>query len=84
MFVQVLETVKRKHKRIWKRIGCEQPTSARAWHTGLSGALGWPTVNQLLLGKRQRRMAKIHRIVRWCTRLSGEPTAPVANGRPRD
>jgi hypothetical protein len=37
MLVQVLETVQRKEKRIWKRIGCEQPTSARAWHTGLSG-----------------------------------------------
>jgi hypothetical protein len=36
MFVQVLETVQRKQKRIWKRIGCEQPTSARAYHTGLS------------------------------------------------
>ena len=37
MFVQVLEIVQRKQKRIWKRIGCEQPTSARAKHTGLSG-----------------------------------------------
>jgi hypothetical protein len=64
MFVQVLETVQRKEKRIWKRIGCEQPTSARAWHTGLSGALGWPMVNRLLSGKRHRRMAKIHRTVR--------------------
>jgi hypothetical protein len=36
MFVQVLEIVQRKEKRIWKRIGCEQPTSARAWHNGLS------------------------------------------------
>jgi hypothetical protein len=36
MFVQVLETLQRKEKRIWKRIGYEQPTSARAWHTGLS------------------------------------------------
>jgi hypothetical protein len=36
MFVQVLETVQRKEKRIWKRIGYEQPTSAWAWHTGLS------------------------------------------------
>jgi hypothetical protein len=25
MFVQVLETVQRKEKRIWKMIGCEQP-----------------------------------------------------------
>jgi hypothetical protein len=37
MFVQVLEIVQRKEKRIWKRIGCEQLTSARTWHTGLSG-----------------------------------------------
>jgi hypothetical protein len=53
-------------------------------HRTVSGAPGWPTVNWLLLGKRQRRMAKIHRTVRWCTGLSSEPTAPVANGRPRD
>jgi hypothetical protein len=92
MCVQVLETVQRKEKRIWKRIGCEQPTSARAWHTGLSGgahrtvsgAPGWSTVNRLLSGKRQRRTAKIHRTVRWCTGLSSEPTTPAANGRPRD
>jgi hypothetical protein len=25
-----------------------------------------------------------HRTVRWCTGLSGESTAPVVNGRPRD
>jgi hypothetical protein len=37
MFVQVLETVQRKEKRIWKRIGCEQQTTARTWHTGRSG-----------------------------------------------
>jgi hypothetical protein len=36
MFVQALETVQRKEKRIWERIGCEQPTSVWAWHTGLS------------------------------------------------
>jgi hypothetical protein len=53
-------------------------------HRTVSGAQGWPTVNRLLLGKRQRRTTKIHRTVRWCIRLSGEPTAPVANGRPRD
>jgi hypothetical protein len=29
-------------------------------------------------------VAKIHRTVRWYTGLSGEPTAPAANGRPRD
>jgi hypothetical protein len=26
----------------------------------------------------------VHRTVRWCTGLSGEPIAPAANGRPRD
>jgi hypothetical protein len=29
------------------------------------------------LGKRKRRRAKIHRTVRWCTGLSGEPTVPA-------
>jgi hypothetical protein len=29
-------------------------------------------------------VAIIHRIARWCTGLSGEPTVLVANGRPRD
>jgi hypothetical protein len=28
-------------------------------------------------------VAIIHWTVRWCTRLSGESTAPAANGRPR-
>jgi hypothetical protein len=71
MFVQVLETVQRKEKQIWKRISYEQPTSARAWHTGLSGgapnsvrcarlADGEPAA----LGKRQRCTAKIHGTVR--------------------
>jgi hypothetical protein len=58
--------------------------SARAWHNGLSGAPGWPTVNRLLSGKRQRCTAIIHRTVRWCTGLSGEPKALAANSRSRD
>jgi hypothetical protein len=36
------------------------------------------------LGKKQRRTAIIHRTIRWCTRLSGEPTVASANGRPRN
>jgi heterodisulfide reductase subunit C len=36
------------------------------------------------LGSRQRRTAKNHRTVGWCTRLSGEPTVSRANGRPRN
>jgi hypothetical protein len=53
--------------------------SAQSGCTGLSG--GAPdsvrcarlaTVNWLLSGSDQRRMAKNHRTVRWCTGLSGE------------
>jgi hypothetical protein len=53
-------------------------------HRTVSGAPGWPTVNQLLSGKRHRRTTIIHRTVRWCTGLSGEPKALAANSRPRD
>jgi hypothetical protein len=40
-------------------------------------------VNRSLSGEVWRRMAIIHRTVRWCTGLSGEPTVGWANGRPR-
>jgi hypothetical protein len=50
-------------------------------HRIVSGAPGWPTVNWLVSGKRPRRTAKIHRTVRWCTRLYGESKALTANGR---
>jgi hypothetical protein len=36
------------------------------------------------LGIRRRRTAIIHRTVRWCTGLSGEPTVASANGRLRN
>jgi hypothetical protein len=61
---------------------CVQPRLSSAWHTGLSGGApdsvrctrlaptNWP-----LSGKLRRRTAIIHRTVRWCTGLSGEPTA---------
>jgi hypothetical protein len=41
-------------------------------------------VERLLSGIRRRHMAIIHRTVRWCTGLSGEPTVGRANGRPRN
>jgi hypothetical protein len=41
-------------------------------------------VKRLLLGIRRRRTAIIHRTVRWCIGLSGEPTVGRANGRPRN
>jgi hypothetical protein len=74
-----------------KRLGCEQPNSSSAWHTGLPG--GAPdsvrcarlVLSELAaLGIRQRRMTKNHRTVRWCTGLSGESTVASANGQPRN
>jgi hypothetical protein len=55
--------------------------AARSGCTGLSGGAPdsvWcarlASVNWLLSGLRRRRTAINHRTVRWCTRLSGEPT----------
>jgi hypothetical protein len=53
-------------------------------HWTVSGAPGWRLVNWPLSGIRRRRTAKIHRTLRWCTGLSGEPTVGQANGRPRN
>jgi hypothetical protein len=53
-------------------------------HRIVSGAPGWSNVNWSLSGKERDDVVIIHRTVRWCTGLSGEPTAPAANGRPRD
>jgi hypothetical protein len=50
----------------------------------VSDAPGWRLVNWPLSGIRRRRTTKIHRTVRWCTGLSGEPTVGRANGRPRN
>jgi hypothetical protein len=46
--------------------------------TRLSGAPGWALANWPLSGIRRRRTTIIHRTVRWCTGLSGEPTAAKA------
>jgi hypothetical protein len=59
-----------------------QPKSSSAWYTGLSDAPGWSPVNRPLSGKVWRRTTIIHRTIRWCTRLSGEPTVICANGGP--
>ena len=62
--------------------GCVQPKISSVWHTRLSG--GAPdsarcarpaSGEQATLGKNRRCTTIIHRTVRWCTRLSGEPTA---------
>jgi hypothetical protein len=46
-------------------------------HRTLSCAPGWPTVNRLISGNDRGIRLKF-------IGLSGEPTAPTANGRPRD
>jgi hypothetical protein len=53
-------------------------------HRAVFGAPGWLSVNWALSGKEKGDVAINHRTVWWCTGLSGEPTTPVANGRPRD
>jgi hypothetical protein len=81
----VLETAPKREELDCKRLGCEQPNFSSAWHTGLSGgapdSVRWC---RLVCGElaalriRRRRTAIIHRTVRWCTRLSGEPTVASA------
>jgi hypothetical protein len=53
-------------------------------HRTVSGAPGWSVWTRRSREKDQRRTTKIHRTVRWCTGLSGEPTVASANGRPRN
>jgi hypothetical protein len=47
-------------------------------HQTVSSAPGWALANWPLSGIRRRRTAIIHRTVRWCIGLSGEPTAASA------
>jgi hypothetical protein len=50
--------------------------------TGLSGESS--ATNSSLSRMKKGDMAIIHRTVRWCIRLSGEPMVASANGRPRN
>jgi hypothetical protein len=77
----VLETVPKREESDYKRLGCEQPNLSSVWHTRLSdGAPHSVRCARLVrgelatLGIRRRRTTIIHRTVRWCTGLSGEPT----------
>jgi hypothetical protein len=47
-------------------------------HQTVFGAPGWSPVKRPLSGKGQRRTTIIHRTVRWCTGLFGEPTVASA------
>jgi hypothetical protein len=85
-------------KRIGKRVGYVQQTPARLGtpdcpvvHRRVSGdapdsvrCARMVRSELTALGIRRQRTAIIHRTVRWCTRLSGEPTVANVNGRPRD
>jgi hypothetical protein len=78
-------SARNREKRRRKGLGSKQPTLSSVWHTGLSG--GAPdsvrcarlaSGELAALGRFWRRTAIIHRIVRWCTGLSGETTAASA------
>jgi hypothetical protein len=74
----VLETKKGRKEKNRKRLGSVQPKSSSAWHTELSGGARPASRKQATLGKNRRRTTIIHRTVRWCTGLSGEPTVASA------
>jgi hypothetical protein len=78
-------SARNREKRRRKGLGSKQPILSSVWHTGLSG--GAPDSVQCArlasseldtLGYVWRRTAIIHRTVRWCTGLSGEPTTASA------
>jgi hypothetical protein len=91
MVIQVLETVTKEEERKRERLGSLQPNFSSAWPTGQC------PVRQA--GPRWTRRSRdltvtydynspdcpvVHRTVRWCTGLSGEPTVTSANDRPRN
>jgi hypothetical protein len=74
-----------------KKLAVYSQKAARSGCTRLFGGApdnvrcaGLALVKRLLSGNRRRRTAIIHRTVRWCTGLSGEPTVSWTNGQPRN
>jgi hypothetical protein len=85
MVIQVLEIVTKEEERKREGLGSVQPSFSSVWHTGLSG--GAPDsvrCARLLrgelaaLGIQRWCTAIIHRTIRWCIGLSGEPTIASA------
>jgi hypothetical protein len=81
----VLETVPRKEEKSWRRYDSVQPNQMQPGtpdcpmvHRTVSGAPGWPSGELATLGNRRGDVAKNHQIVRWCTGLSGESSAPAS------
>jgi hypothetical protein len=78
-------SARNREKKKTKRLGSVQPNLCSVWHTRLSG--GAPdsvrsarldSGEQAALGRIWQRTTIIHRTVRWCTGLSGEPMAASA------
>jgi hypothetical protein len=63
----------KRSKRSTTEIASEAPTAGAP---DTVQCTGWSAKNLLLSGITKDVVAKIHRTVRWCTGLSGEPTAP--------
>jgi hypothetical protein len=64
----------KQEKSIWKRDGFVQPKTVQSGSTGQCPVRQAGSSELAVLGFCQRRMTINHRIVRWCTGLSGEPT----------
>jgi hypothetical protein len=67
-----------------EKLGSKQPKVCSVWVHRTVRCARLALANWLLSGLRRRRTVINHRTVRWCTRLSGEPTVGRANGRPRN
>jgi hypothetical protein len=94
----VLETEGRRKGKRCKRLGYVQSRLSSVWHTGLSGgapdSVRCARLNSSEHASLGRSLATygynsldcpvVHRTVRWCTGLSGEPTVGLANGRSRN
>jgi hypothetical protein len=74
----VLETEKRRKNELQVTWLCTAEVQLSLAHRTVSGAPGWTLVKRLLSGNILRSTAIIHRTVRWCTGLSGEPTVASA------
>jgi hypothetical protein len=71
-------------KRIGKRVGYVQQAPARLGAPDSVRCARLVRCELAALGIRRRHTAIIHRTVRWCTELSGEPTVVSANGGPHN
>jgi hypothetical protein len=66
-------SARNRKRSIWKRLGCTAKTLRSLGAPDSVRCARLATVNWLLSGGDQRRMAINHRTARWSTGLSGEP-----------